>query len=101
MLLLFALGQWEFMSAFWALSHPALHGRAAARTGKGSAVCYVKGETAFGAIQQILRFHDSSFSISQPLNGVFKVFLEMFKHFDAKLLSNKRSNSRRVMKSRI
>lgn len=70
------LWQGKFMPTFWTLSESTLHGGRAGGTGKGSAICYVKGETAFWAAQHMLRFrtHLLPLSLDQPSNEVLKTF---------------------------
>jgi hypothetical protein len=56
---LLLLQQWKLVSAFRTLCHLTLHGRWATGTCKCSTVQYVKGETAFRALQDtfLLRVH--------------------------------------------
>lgn len=45
--------QWEFLSAFGAFCHAALYYGWAGSAGEGSAVAYVKGEVAFGTVNDV------------------------------------------------
>jgi hypothetical protein len=85
---LLILRNWEFLSTLGAFSHSALYRRCTARTSKGPTICYVKGEAAFGAMQQMLRFfaHSDPHPPSQTRDKVLKAFLRVLKRFDADLL---------------
>ena len=69
--------QREFVSAFGASSHAALNNRFAAAAGKGSAVAYVKCETAFGAMNYVSSLcHEvthSTFTVSKGIVGLKNV----------------------------
>jgi len=68
------------MSTFWAPSHAALNERRASRTREGSAIGYVKGEAASGAMDYSLSLrHDRSLQVLVPrktVRPVLKSFLE-------------------------
>jgi hypothetical protein len=68
------------MPTFWAPSHAALNERRASRTREGSAIGYVKGETASRTVDYSLSLrHDRSLQIlviRKAVRPVLKSFLE-------------------------
>jgi hypothetical protein len=88
MMLISSLGQRKLMLAFWTFSHCALHRRRATGAGKRSAVCYVKGEAAFWAFNQMFRMWVQRLftPFKSELREILKMFLIILEFVYAKLI---------------
>ena len=90
--------QRKFMSTFWALRHAALNERRASGTREGSAVGYVKGEAASGAVDYSLSLrHDRSLQVLIPRKTVCRVL----KSFLERLLKTGSEEERNQMNRQI